>query len=135
MNSRTDVEALRLVDRRTVKRNMKHGLLTAKDLAAHMASLPDVSEKIAPPEPFPDEVAAAPVAAPVFTSTASALPGTPVSAEAVAAAAADAMAALSARAPLATAPDDEDEDDGDDDEDEDDEDEDEDAEGEKASEA
>ncbi len=121
------MEALRLVDRRTVKRNMKHGLLTAKDLADHMAALPDVSDKISPPEPFPDEVAAAPVAAPVFTSTASALPGTPVSAEAVAAAAADVMAALSARAPLAAAADegeDEDEDDEDEDEDEDEDDED-----------
>jgi nitrogen regulatory protein PII-like uncharacterized protein len=40
-----DVKAARLLDRRTVDRNIKKGLLTRKDYEKHLKALEDVAEK------------------------------------------------------------------------------------------
>lgn len=87
-----DIEKLRLYDKRVLRRNIKKGLLSSKDLEAHLKSLPDVAAKVAPPEPLPAERPAAPA-----RPAADPLPGSPVSAETVAAVTADVMAALQAR--------------------------------------
>ena len=41
----TDTKTPRLLDKRTVERNIKKGLLTRKDYEKHLKSLEDVAEK------------------------------------------------------------------------------------------
>jgi hypothetical protein len=40
----------RLFDSRTIERNIRKGLITRKDYDKHLKGLPDVTDKIAPPE-------------------------------------------------------------------------------------
>jgi hypothetical protein len=55
MSSPRDSEAKppRQFDVRTVERNIKKGHFTRKDYDKHLKSLPDVTEKVAPPEEDP----------------------------------------------------------------------------------
>jgi len=55
MSSTRDPETKnpRLFDVRTIDRNIKKGLTSRKDYDKHLKALPDVSDKIAPPEADP----------------------------------------------------------------------------------
>ena len=44
-DAKTDTKTPRLLDKRTVERNIKKGLLTRKDYEKHLKSLEDVAEK------------------------------------------------------------------------------------------
>ena len=54
-----DVKASRLLDRRTVERNIKKGLLTRKDYEKHLKSLDDVADKGVYGGAEPEETASA----------------------------------------------------------------------------
>jgi hypothetical protein len=43
--AKTDTKTPRLLDKRTVERNIKKGLLTRKDYEKHLKSLDDVADK------------------------------------------------------------------------------------------
>ena len=45
-----EVKNPRLFDSRTIERNIRKGLITRKDYEKHLKGLPDVTDKIAPPE-------------------------------------------------------------------------------------
>jgi hypothetical protein len=57
MNRDEDAKNQRLYDRRVVERNIKKGLITRKDVEKHLKSLPDVADKVAPPEERLEDVA------------------------------------------------------------------------------
>ncbi len=48
--SSSETKPPRTYDVRTIERNIKKGNLTRKDYDKHLKSLPDVAEKVAPPE-------------------------------------------------------------------------------------
>ena len=47
----------RLFDVRTIERNIKKGMTTRKDYEKHLKALADATDKVAPPEEHPDEMA------------------------------------------------------------------------------
>lgn len=55
----TESKPQRQFDVRTVERNIKKGNVTRKDYEKYLKSLPDVAEKVAPPEEEPRDLAAA----------------------------------------------------------------------------
>ena len=60
MSRDEEVKNPRLFDNRTIERNIRKGLITRKDYEKHLKTLPDVTDKIAPPEAPRSYVAAAP---------------------------------------------------------------------------
>src|SRR5688572_7023695 len=50
MSRDEDDKSTRLFDTRIIERNIRKGLTTRKDYDKHLKTLPDVSDKIAPPE-------------------------------------------------------------------------------------
>jgi hypothetical protein len=53
----SEAKASRLFDVRTIERSIKKGLVTRKDYEKHLKTLPDATEKVAPPEEHPDDEA------------------------------------------------------------------------------
>jgi len=48
--SSSETKPQRAFDVRTIERNIKKGNITRKDYEKHLKSLPDTTEKVAPPE-------------------------------------------------------------------------------------
>ena len=62
MSRDEDDKSTRLFDVRIIERNVRKGLTTRKDYDKYLKSLPDVSDKIAPPEALRPAVATPPPA-------------------------------------------------------------------------
>ncbi len=50
MSREEEVKGVRLFDVRTIERNIRKGLTTRKDYEKYLKTLPDVTDKAAPPE-------------------------------------------------------------------------------------
>ena len=54
--SSSETKSPRAFDVRTIERNIKKGNLTRKDYEKHLKSLPDLTDKVAPPDDGDDDL-------------------------------------------------------------------------------